>query len=326
MNMALCTADHAPGGQQVAAPFPAAAAGKSGWPWQTGAGLATVASDADGWPRISVITPSFNQARYLEQALRSVLLQGYPNLEYIVIDGGSSDGSREILDRYSTWIDFWVSEADHGQTHALNKGFACATGEWLTWLNSDDLFLPGSLWTIAEAIRKQPSADWVVGTVVVTDANLRPVRRFEPVCNSDDWLDFLCTKRSTGTSLPQPGNCWSRRAWETAGPLDETLRYVMDYEYWARLARCGYRPLPIAAELAMFRLSADSKSGSGMGKFIREEQVVVTRYLREGKVEKPLLALIYKIFLREIWWYRRARNRLRDIFFASLSRGPVAGG
>jgi len=268
-----------------------------------------------------VVTPSFNQAEYLEETIRSVLLQGYPNLEYIIIDGASVDGSREVLQKYSDRIDYWVSEPDEGQAHALNKGFARASGDWLTWLNSDDVFLPEALWAVAKHIRAQPSADWFVGTTIVTDAGLRPVRRFDPVCNSDDWLDFLCTKRGTGTSLPQPGNFWSRRAWESAGPLDETLRYVMDYEYWTRLARSGYRPLLIDVELAMFRLTESSKSGSGMGKFIREEKKVVGRYLEEGKVDKPIRVQLYKIFLCEIWWYRLARNKLRGVFFTCLARG-----
>lgn len=334
MNMACCFADNPPTGpsglcvlgQPTAAvagssprPELPGVAGKTDWPWQPCRSVIPCSRDAGGWPRISVITPSFNQGQYLEETLRSVLLQGYPNLEFIVIDGGSTDGSREILQRYSPWLDCWVSESDHGQAHALNKGFARATGDWLTWLNSDDLFMPDALWTVAEAIRSHSAVDWVVGTTIVTDAGLQPLRRFEPVCGSDDWLDFLCNKRATGTSLPQPGSFWSRRAWDAAGPLDETLCYVMDYEYWARLARHGYRPALVDANLAMFRLAPNSKSGSGMAKFIHEEQQVIGRYLCNYNVARPFQVTAYKIFLREIRWYRIAVNNLREIFFGCVS-------
>lgn len=109
------------------------------------------ASSASGLPRITVITPSYNQAPYLEATLRSVLEQGYPNLEYIVVDGGSTDGSRDILEHYAPHLSWWVSERDAGQTDAIRKGLTRATGEWFNWINSDDLLAPGALWRIAEA-------------------------------------------------------------------------------------------------------------------------------------------------------------------------------
>src|SRR5215203_5523737 len=125
---------------------------RRGWPWtEESVPLPSMAVDGQTWPRISIVTPSFNQAPYLEETIRSVLLQGYPNLEYFVFDGGSTDGSVEILRRYAAFLDGWVSERDKGQSDAINKGLARCTGTIVNWLCSDDLLLPGALFRIAEA-------------------------------------------------------------------------------------------------------------------------------------------------------------------------------
>ncbi len=126
--------------------LPAAPPGKAGWPWTAeGPSLLQTMPDGAPWPRISIVTPSFNQGQFIEETIRSVLLQGYADLEYIVIDGGSTDGSVGIIKKYKRWLTYWVSEPDRGQSHAINKGFARATGGVLAWLNSDDLYAPGAL-------------------------------------------------------------------------------------------------------------------------------------------------------------------------------------
>lgn len=294
---------------------------EAGWPWgETPCVRPEMMEEEADWPRISIVTPSFNQVQYLEETLRSVLLQGYPQLEYIVIDGGSTDGSVDILRSYASRLDYWVSEPDNGQTHALNKGFARASGDWLMWLNSDDVLLPGALWEVARAIRLHPACDWLIGNVVVVDEKRVPLRRFEAICRTDDWTDFLCNKRRMGTSIPQPGVFWSRRAWSATGPLDEALHYVMDYEYWVRLARCGYRPLLLGKDLTMFRLCKESKSGSGMAKFIREEKSVVRKYLRDGQIDHRLSVFCYMVFLNQIRGYRILSNSMRNWFFSGLRR------
>ena len=288
----------------------------SGWPWvEDDQQLPSVMPDGQAWPRISIVTPSLDQGEFIEETIRSVLLQGYPNLEYIVIDGGSTDGSVDILKKYDEHIDYWVSEPDRGQAHAINKGFSRASGDWVAWLNSDDLLLPGALRAVAEATAGDKMIDWIVGSVVVTDAVRKRLRVFEPICDTDDWLDFLCTKRATGTSLPQPSSFWSRKALAQAGMLDETLNYVMDFEYWVRLARCGYRPLLLVRELAIFRLSGESKSGTGMTKFIREEKLVVNKYRMECPPLLRFRLLIYRTFIEQLRWYRMMVNRGRGRFF-----------
>ncbi|HAX95810.1 MAG TPA: glycosyltransferase, partial [Prolixibacteraceae bacterium] len=119
--------------------------------------------DGSPWPKISVVTPSYNQGQFIEETIRSVLLQGYPNLEYIVMDGGSTDGSVKIIKKYEPWLSYWVSEPDRGQSHAINKGINRAAGEILFWLNSDDLCLPGAFFKAAESFSQYPNQKLVIG-------------------------------------------------------------------------------------------------------------------------------------------------------------------
>ena len=147
--------------------LPPAPAHCTGWPWTTHT-TATPATELS-WPRISIVTPSYNQGHYLEETIRSVLLQGYPNLEYIVIDGGSQDNSLEIIQKYQPWIAYWHSQPDRGQADALNQGFARATGEICAYLNSDDLFLPNTLFSVAIAFA-QHRCTWLASRVLVGES------------------------------------------------------------------------------------------------------------------------------------------------------------
>lgn len=253
---------------------------RTGWPWEEQDVPSPSGSDSEATlPRITVITPSFNQAAFLEETIRSVLLQGYPNLEYIVIDGGSTDGSVEILRKYAEHLTYWISEPDGGQCQAINKGLARSTGDWMTWLNSDDVYLPGALWTVARTIAAHPESQWVIGPVVFTDVHLKNLGLFPPRCQTTDWLDFVCTKRRHGTSIPQSGSFWSRKAWVMAGPLDESLHYAMDHEYWGRLAFHGFRPHCLDTPLALFRQHGEAKTAQGEAFFLAEEMRVVERWM-----------------------------------------------
>src|SRR3954468_14683484 len=138
--------------------------GRTGWPWTAGTpGLPATAPGGGVWPKGSVITPSYNQGHYLEEPIRSVLLQGYPNLEYIVMDGGSRDGSVEVIKKYAPFISYWTSERDRGQSDAINKGFRRASGEWAGGQNSDDFYEPGAIRAAVEAAAAYPEASVIYG-------------------------------------------------------------------------------------------------------------------------------------------------------------------
>ena len=212
------------------------------------------------WPRITVVTPSFNQAAYLEQTMRSVLEQNYPNLEYIVVDGGSTDGSVDIIRKYEHRLSYWVSERDRGQTHALNKGFGRATGEILAYLNSDDYYLPGALEGVANYMRVHPDVALVHGRCRVVDtAGVKIGERFATITRYDEMLD-LWDVWWKGRNFVQPEVFWTKWIADRVGTFREELSWVMDYEYWARILRAGGKVGSVDSELACFRMQPNQKS------------------------------------------------------------------
>jgi cellulose synthase/poly-beta-1,6-N-acetylglucosamine synthase-like glycosyltransferase len=145
--------------------------GKTGWPWtEESRPLPDATADGQLWPKISIVTPSYNQGRFIEECIRSVLLQGYPNLEYIIIDGGSTDETVEVIKKYEPWLAYWESEPDRGQSHAINKGLAKSTGQLFNWHNSDDVLTSNSLTTMAAAMVKHPQAGYAHGYRIIIDA------------------------------------------------------------------------------------------------------------------------------------------------------------
>jgi glycosyltransferase involved in cell wall biosynthesis len=206
-------------------------------------------------PRLSIITPSYNQGAYIERTIRSVLDQGYPNLEYLIADGGSTDESVDVIRRYEDRIAWWVSEPDNGQTHAINKALGRATGEYVAYINADDWFLPGAFDTAVDALERT-GARWVVGAC-----------RFEGDVGRhiDVWRPHLPNQPRFWWALnpwgvPQPSSFWRRDVFEELGPFREDLHYVLDTEHGLRLAFAGIMPELIDAELAVRYLQEDAKS------------------------------------------------------------------
>jgi glycosyltransferase involved in cell wall biosynthesis len=212
------------------------------------------------WPRISIVTPSFNQAQYLEQTIDSVLSQNYPNLEYIVIDGGSTDGSAEIIRRYGPHLTYWVSELDHGQTDAINKGLRRATGEIFAYINSDDYYSPGAFKAVADHFRTRPNSDLIHGRCRFVDqTGTRIGEQFasiETYCEILDLWGVWWQHRQ----FVQPEVFWTRRIADKIGPLRDELHYVMDYNYWMRILKAGGKVGRIDREVACFRRTPEQKS------------------------------------------------------------------
>lgn len=208
-------------------------------------------------PLVSIVTPSYNQGRFLEATICSVLEQDYPNIEYIVIDGGSSDESLEILRRYGARLAYWESQPDRGQAHAVNKGLARAQGEILGWLNSDDLLAPGAVRRAVQTFRDHPEVDVVYGRLARIDEAGRLVPT--PMLPKDR-LEFGRAHVIGECIVNQPGSFWRRRAMQQVGGLDERLIYNLDYEYWIRMALAGMQFKRLEAVMAYFRLSPSSKT------------------------------------------------------------------
>ncbi|MCS4185026.1 glycosyltransferase family 2 protein [Salinibacter ruber] len=188
----------------------------------------------ESWPKISVVTPSYNQGQFIEETIRSVLLQGYPNLEYIVVDGGSTDQTVNILEKYDSWVDYWVSEPDEGQSDAINKGFAKATGRIFAWLNSDDYYATGALFTMAEAFQ---AADAEVGAVVGTGHKVNGDGDIVYTPDGSDLTHEAFLNWLDGGSFMQPACFLRREAWEECGPLRADLEYAMDIDLFLKLSR-----------------------------------------------------------------------------------------
>lgn len=268
-------------------------------------------------PRLSIITPSFNQAQFLEETLRSVLSQEYADLEYIVIDGGSTDGSAEIIQRYAAALAYWVSEPDEGQSDAINKGLQRATGEIVAWINSDDTYLPNALQEQVGYLCKHPGVDVVYGDCVYTEADGRPVQ-------TAYGRPFSLSELLRFTIPYQPTLFIRRAAMERAGWLDPQYHYSMDSEYWLRLyatgARFAYHPRLIAT----YRLHGASKTVAGIQRMHVDWEKLIEQYappsarralLADARLQTAL-RLAEQGQLRDSWRFAASAGAFRRRSFA----------
>lgn len=267
--------------------------------------------ESDAMPkkyRISVITPSYNQAQFIEGTIQSVLSQEYSNLEYIIIDGGSKDGSQSIIEKYQAQLYHWVSKPDRGQAAAINEGFKLSTGEILAWLNSDDQYLPGTLDKVNDFFQAHPEIDCVYGDLQFIDHTGRSlyVRRVVPY--------DLGTAIFSETPFGQPSSFWRRSVIERIGLLDESLKYWMDYEYFVRMGIGNIRFGMIREPLAAFRIHHDSKSSTLLQvKHEEMNHVVKPRFIKLPFREQSLND--------KFLWVMRWLFRLRILILRLIFRG-----
>ncbi|MDX8391438.1 MAG: glycosyltransferase family 2 protein [Mariprofundaceae bacterium] len=249
--------------------------GRSGWPWDTppAAPIPECMPDGRAWPKISIVTPNYNYGHYIEETIRSILLQGYPNLEYIVMDGGSTDGSLDVIGKYEKWITHWVSEKDRGQAHAINKGFARATGDLLLWINSDDVLFAGALRRFAEVY------DAADEKLIFADvANFFPDGRREDMIQTGIRLENFIGIPEPEFTWHQPGMAVPRSFYQSVGGLDESLHYIFDWDWVCRLLIHDSTVTYLHTFVTKFRVHDASKTGVGLLECWIEAPGVVRRY------------------------------------------------
>jgi glycosyltransferase involved in cell wall biosynthesis len=263
--------------------LPSPPSGKCGWPWTQGdpAVHSLPAAENTRLPRISVVMPSFNQGPFIEASIRSVLLQGYDDLEFIVVDAGSTDETVEIIKKYEPWLSYWVSEPDRGQSDALRKGFARSTGEVLAWLNSDDIYCPGALFSVGQYYSRYPDTGLLYGDSEVIDAQGKVT---DSIKGHDGDLKLLLTRNI----IPQPSAFFSRYALDKAGGINADLHFIMDYELWIRMMLQGIQLHHIPQILSRFRWYQISKSGSYSTQFGYEYLAFIERTMRYSQDERFL--------------------------------------
>ena len=278
--------------------FPAPPANKFGWPWLDIEELLPKETlNNFKYPKITVITPSYNQEQFIEETIRSVLLQNYPNLEYIIIDGGSTDKSIEIIRKYGKYLTYWVSEKDRGQSHAINKGFAKSSGDILCWINSDDLLKPGALEFVARSFANISIPAWLIGSSELVDSmgkliNLRIPENvtLEGVLM---WNENWFAQQST---------FWTRPMWNAVSQIDESLHYVMDFALWLKMFGVA-EPLLTKELLSSYRYQEDAKCLTQPSKVLEEVQATLWQYLKQApknpKFRLSLLQAIGKLTLTQ---------------------------
>ncbi len=284
--------------------------GKTGWPWtEEIPQLPDRMPDGRPWPRISIVTPSYNQGQFIEETIRSVLLQGYPDLEYIIIDGGSTDGTLDIIKKYSPWLEYWVSEPDRGQAHAINKGLKHTTGHVFQFINSDDILEVSCLSAIATEFR---GGDTLAGGVI-------HFGRGDETLFQNDGLTpkALVAQRCV---FRQPGVWHLRDRVVDMGGFDESYQYVFDKEFVIRFLYRFPKVIYTTHPLVRFRLHEKSKTVSQDKQFLIEHRKMVHGFARDPSMKK-ISSLCYKIERQNDWMDHV--SRVRELPYPSYFRAAI---
>lgn len=278
--------------------------------------------DTRNLPKISIVTPCFNHASYIEATILSVLSQGYPNLEYIVLDGGSTDGSAEIIKKYSDYLSYWHSKPDAGQYQAIQAGFDRSTGEIMAWLNSDDMLQRNSLWTVAEIFTKMPQVEWLLGNPTWYDSMGRTVVAGQP----PRWSRYRYL-RGDYKWIQQESVFWIRSLWNAAGcSLDTSYAYAADFELWMRFFRHA-KLYSTTAILSGFRSASSGQKGRKYrALYVEEVEEIISSEpltVNDMKILKGIAKIeswrnipIVRIFSGRI-------RRIRRIYESHLGLPPV---
>lgn len=246
--------------------LPAPPAGRTGWPWtEASAQMPAVMPDGSECPRITVVTPSFNQERFLEATLRSILLQGYPNLEYFVMDGGSTDGSVEIIRKYARWLTAWVSKPDGGQSAAILAGLRLGSGAFATWINSDDMLERSALVNQAVQVGFEPRTVYVGDCLYINERDEPQFVHRARVHSLEDLVRVRTVWRAPGRRghIVQPEVLFPRELALAVGGVDPHNHRTMDYELWGRLFMAGVSFRYTHIRFGVFRVHGDQKTSQG---------------------------------------------------------------
>lgn len=254
--------------------------GKSGWPWmEMSHGSGTPDNENCKWPRISIVTPSFNQGPFIEETIRSVLLQDYPNLEYIVIDGGSTDSTRQILKKYDCYIT-WISELDEGQTDAINKGLKMASGEIVAYLNSDDIYEPGALMRVAELFCQWDDVAMIYGDIIHIDKR----SEFLEIHKTGD-VNLKQYLMAGEFYLPQPSVFFRKNVIDSIGYFNKQLHLAMDYDYWLKLI-INFKTRYVPITFSRARIYPQAKSSALDYKYLDEILTIFDSLFREYNLKQ----------------------------------------
>ena len=250
---------------------------------------------------VTIITPSYNQGKFLGETIHSVLEQDYPAIEYMVIDGASKDNSVEVIRSFEKKLAYWISEPDKGQTDAINKGFARAKGEILAWINSDDTYNPGAVREALTYLREHPGVGVVYSDLNFIDENSKVIGKF-PAAQTD-----LKRLRNGYVHIPQPAAFFRADFWKQVGPLDPSFFFAMDYDLWVRLAavtKLQYLPGPVWAN---FRMHLDAKTINADERCWPE--MLRVHYRDGGTLFSPIVAKYYIRKLAAPWLNRKKRKK-----------------